>query len=115
MMRSDRALSRPSSIGIRSTVTGLSVLLVMLLVVRPLLRQLKGGPADAASAPTDEALAGLPESAAGSSGQQDENAAHHDQALLGKQVELAQRLVEEKPEEAIVALRRMLKPAETQS
>ena len=37
--------------------------------------------------------------------------AGQDQALLGKQVELAQRMVDEKPEEAIVALRRMLKPA----
>lgn len=102
-------------LALRSGLGLVALLLVLLLVVRPLLRQLKGGPADAASAPTDEALAGLPESTAGSSGQQDENAAQHDQALLGKQVELAQRLVEEKPEEAIVALRRMLKPAEAQS
>ena len=31
-----------------------------------------------------------------------------DGAVIGRQIELAQRMVEEKPEQAVVALRRML-------
>ncbi|NBW76831.1 MAG: flagellar M-ring protein FliF [Sphingomonadaceae bacterium] len=97
-------------LALRSLVGLLAVLLVLLLAVRPLLRQLKG------NAPADNGADGelaprLPGLAPPSPAQQE---AGTEQALLGKQVELAQRLVDEKPEEALVALRRMLKPAEAQ-
>ncbi len=92
-------------LALRSLLGLLAVLLVVFVVIRPLLRLLKRDPG--ASADGDEPaprLPGLaPPSPAADAGQ--------DQALLGKQVELAQRMVDEKPEEAIVALRRMLKPA----
>lgn len=99
-------------LALRSGLGLLAILLVVLLVVRPLLRALRREPADSAGeaeAGPAPRLPGLapPSPAAESAGD--------DQALLGRQVELAQRLVEEKPEEAIVALRRMLKPAEAQS
>lgn len=96
-------------LALRSGLGLLAVLLIGLLVVRPLLRSLKRAP-DSDSGPEEAAprLPGLapPSPAAETAG--------NDQALLGKQVELAQRLVDEKPEEAIVALRRMLKPTEAQ-
>ena len=93
------------SLALRSGLGLLAVLLVVFLVIRPLLRLLKRDPQtgakDGEPAPRLPGLA--PPSLAAEAGQ--------DQALLGKQVELAQRMVDEKPEETIVALRRMLKPA----
>ncbi len=103
------------NLALRSVLGLLALLLVLLLAVRPLLRQLKSSPADAAGTAVAEGATTPSANAPASTGQRDADAAQHDQALLGKQVELAQRLVEEKPEEAIVALRRMLKPAEAQS
>ncbi len=101
------------ALALRSVIGLLAVLLVLLLVVRPLLRQFtsRAGTADgeaAGDAYSEHAGQPVPLHAA-------DQEPGDDQALLGKQVELAQRLVEEKPEEAIVALRRMLKPAEAQS
>lgn len=97
-------------LALRSGLGLLAVLLVLFLVVRPLIRALKREPAAAPAAEEADA-AKAPRLAA--PGEADDDA-HDDRALLGQQVELAQRLVEEKPEEAIVALRRMLKPAEAQ-
>jgi flagellar M-ring protein FliF len=82
---------------LRSVLGLIAVLLVLLLLVRPLLGLLKRqpvGPADGLGAASAKPAA-----------------PREDPALLGKQVELAQRLVDEKPEDALVALRRMLKPA----
>jgi flagellar M-ring protein FliF len=81
---------------VRSVVALLAVLLVLLMGVRPLVRALKrgggeGGDGDGGAAP---ARAPAAQSA--------------DPALLGRQVGLAQRIVEEKPEDALVALRSLL-------
>lgn len=102
-------------LALRSLVGLLAVLLVLLLVVRPLLRQFKREPAEPANGSTDGASDGQLALAPSAPGSASADHAGDDQALLGKQVELAQRLVDEKPEEAIVALRRMLKPVEAQS
>ena len=91
------------SLVLRSLVGLLAVALVLLLVGRPLLKMLKRY-ADGNGSGAADSLA-LPGPAAGRSTGSD------DPAQLGKQVELAKRLVEEKPEDALVALRRMLKPA----
>jgi flagellar M-ring protein FliF len=78
---------------VRSMVALIGVVLVLLLGVRPLARALKREPGEktASTRPT----AALPQTAA-------------DSALLGRQVGLAQRIVEEKPEDALDALRKML-------
>ena len=87
----------------RSVVALLAVLLVLLLGVRPLLKTLRKEPA---SKPADGEGAEL--------AQPDENPARDpvtgaiDAELLGKQVSLAQRIVEEKPDDALHALRQML-------
>lgn len=93
------------SLALRSGLGLLAVLLVVFVVIRPLLRLLKRDPQTGVEdGEPAHRLPGLaPPSPAAEAGQ--------DQALLGKQVELAQRMVDEKPEETIVALRRMLKPA----
>ena len=78
---------------VRSTVALIAVLLVLLLGVRPLVRALKrGGNANTAGDPA--APRQIP--------------AASDPAMLGRQVGLAQRIVEEKPDDALVALRALL-------
>ncbi|WP_374526869.1 flagellar basal-body MS-ring/collar protein FliF [Novosphingobium sp.] len=95
------------AMALRSGVALLAVLLVLLLGVRPLIRALKREPAAASEA----ALIGedgepIPTPANPLTGAVDA-------ALLGRQVSLAQRIVEEKPEDALHALRQMLaSPAE---
>ncbi len=87
---------------VRSVVALIAVLLVLLMGVRPLIRTLKRGAADPENpdAPADgEAAAATPGNSA---------APAVDAALLGRQVGLAQRIVEEKPEDALLALRKML-------
>ncbi len=88
---------------VRSVVALLAVLLVLLMGVRPLVRALKREPA--AREDDDTEGASPPASA---------HAATPDAALLGRQVNLAQRIVEEKPDDALLALRQMLgtQPAE---
>jgi len=103
-------------LAVRSAVGLLAVLLVLLLAVRPLLRLLKRpapaeGGEDGGASPAARPGLALSSKAAATT----DNPPGDDQALLGRQVELAQRLVEEKPEEAITALRRMLKPADGQA
>ncbi len=96
---------------LRNVVALLAVLLVLLLGVRPLVKALKREPkseAQAAPATADgsgaegEAIAipGAPVSSAA--------AAHFDPAVLSEQVGLAQRLVSEKQDAAVAALRQML-------
>lgn len=89
----------------------LGVLLVLLLGVRPLIKAFrpdKSAPAAAAEdgeAPDGPSLSGLGTppipAMAGSS-------MPHDPEMLNKQVSLAQRMVEEQPESAVIALRKML-------
>lgn len=82
---------------VRSVIALIAVLLVLLIGVRPLIRALRrdkgaeGEAAPAATAPAAVAAGGAV-----------------DATLLGRQVSLAQRIVEEKPDDALVALRQML-------
>lgn len=98
-------------LALRAGLGLLAVLLILFLVVRPAMKALKREPRAAEpAAPGDPDLPAPADAADAQSAP-----AADDSALLGKQVELAQRLVEEKPEDALVALRRMLKTApETQ-
>lgn len=94
-------------LALRSVVGLLVVALVLLVAVRPLLRLLKRDPL-APEAAENGVLAGAGTTALPPATDAPEE---DDRALLGQQVELAQRLIEEKPEDAVIALRRMLKPA----
>lgn len=88
---------------VRSVVALLAVLLVLLMGVRPLIRALRREPAEQAPLPDDAAdgeLAARPAV--------DPATGEVDAALLGRQVGLAQRMVAEKPDEALDALRTML-------
>ena len=87
----------------RSVVALLAVLLVLLLGVRPLLKTLRKNPPPAPEASAAEAAAPGEDGPAG-----DPTPAATDADLLGRQVSLAQRIVEEKPDDALLALRRML-------
>ncbi len=93
------------------------VLLVLLLGVRPLVKALKRDPAPPPSAtaadetgeaasPTDDATGGQAALAAAPAG----TAPALDAALLGQRVGLAQRIVQEQPDDAVLALREMLNP-----
>lgn len=79
---------------VRSLVALLAVLLVLLLGVRPLVRALKRTPAERDAQGAAPAINHAQTAA--------------DTALLGKQVGLAQRIVEEKPDDALSALRALL-------
>jgi flagellar M-ring protein FliF len=81
---------------VRTVAALLGVLLVLLMGVRPLVRALKRDPAAVGE---NEARTGSAAPAPG---------APVDAAVLGRQVGLAQRIVKEKPEDALVALRAML-------
>lgn len=87
---------------VRSVVALLAVLLVLLMGVRPLIRALKREPGSAplADDAADGEVAARP-AVNPATGQVDA-------ALLGRQVGLAQRIVAEKPDEALDALRTML-------
>lgn len=91
---------------VRNGVALLAVLLVLLLGVRPIVKAIRGNRAAAvATAEAADEPAGpeaLPDAAANPQG------AAHDPGLLGRQVGLAQRLVAEKPDSAVIALRQML-------
>lgn len=93
---------------LRNGVALLAVLLVLLLGVRPLIRALRRDPQPAAEdgEATGENGPLLP-SPAGMTASPLSGAI--DSALLGQQVSLAQRMVEEQPESAVIALRQMLK------
>lgn len=87
---------------LRSLLGLIAVALVIVLIARPLLKILqKNRTGDA----PDQALGPVPV-LSGPGSVQGQNG---DPAVLAQQVELAQRLVQEKPDDALVALRRMLK------
>lgn len=87
------------AMAVRTGAGLLAVVLVLLLGVRPLVRALKREPA--AAEPANESAEAPPAASA------------VDAALLGRQVGLAQRIVEEQPDDALHALRQMLSaPAE---
>lgn len=90
------------AMAVRSAVALLAVLLVLLLGVRPLVRALKREPREPAPEGTGPELAALPPTGA-------------DPAVLGQQVNLAQRIVQEKPDDALVALRAMLGQPRTET
>ena len=102
---------------VRNGVALLAVLLVLLLGVRPLIKTLRKDPAKADPAAGTPAIgqgggeagealpSGLPAEA-----MLDPETGVVDAELLSQQVGLAQRIVAEKPENAVVALRQMLNP-----
>ena len=99
---------------VRSVVALIAVLLVLLLGVRPLIKALRREP-QAAPEEGKLALPGLAagEGATGEGAQGNEAVAQAfagpiDPALLSQHVGIAQRLVAEKPDNAVVALRQML-------
>ena len=97
---------------LHNSVALIAVLLVLLLGVRPLIKALKKSgetppaAAEDAEAEGEEQLASIEELKDPVTGAIDADA-------LGRQVGLAQRIVTEKPDEAVIALRNMLKPAES--
>lgn len=89
---------------VRAVAALLALLLVLLLGVRPLVRTLKRQPGEVVVVAADEAAAADPsDSPAAKPGSSEDEA-----ELLGRKVGLAHRMVEEQPEEALLALRRML-------
>ncbi len=99
---------------VRSVVALLAVLLVLLLGVRPLVRALKRDPAAATDAQAEDAPDGEPGD--GTADPADPAAPRPvDATLLGRQVGLAQRIVDEKPDDALLALRKMLANPEPES
>ncbi|WP_374281587.1 flagellar basal-body MS-ring/collar protein FliF [Novosphingobium sp.] len=98
------------AMAVRYGVALLAVLLVLLLGVRPLVKALKREPAPALPAAADGEMDGEPgDGGEGETGQpRAGSGAAPDPAVLGRQVSLAQRIVEEKPDDALHALRQML-------
>ncbi|HKR24270.1 MAG TPA: flagellar M-ring protein FliF, partial [Allosphingosinicella sp.] len=97
---------------VRNGVALLAVLLVLLLGVRPLVKVLRREPAAPLPAP-EGAGGGLDLIAAAplaAEEMMDPETGVVDAELLSQQVGLAQRIVAEKPENAVVALRQMLNP-----
>jgi len=104
------------AMAVRNGVALLAVLLTLLLGVRPLIKALKREPvapddAGANADDTDE-----DGEAASPAAITDKSTAREpvDPEMLGKQVGLAQRLVREKPDTAVAALRQMLTDPETE-
>lgn len=95
------------ALAVRSAAAVIAVLLVLLLAVRPLLKLMRREP-PAAAAPE-----GMAEGTDDTGGPAAASAAINS-ALLGQQVSLAQRIVEEKPDDALHALRQMLAQANTE-
>ena len=104
------------AMAVRNGVALLAVLMTLLLGVRPLIKALKRDPVTpdpADASPRDDEDSDNDE-------QSGRNAAKRaprepvDPEMLGKQVGLAQRLVREKPDTAVAALRQMLTDPETE-
>jgi len=87
---------------LRNAVALLAVLLVLLFGVRPLLKAVTGNRRQ----PGDEETGDRP--AAGMSAMGPQRDAGPDRSQLAAQIELAQRIVREQPDDALLALRRML-------
>jgi flagellar M-ring protein FliF len=106
------------AMAVRNGVALLAVLMTLLLGVRPLIKALKRDPVppeDTKALPSPAAENGDDETGE-AGGRQDKPAAKEpiDPELLGKQVGLAQRLVREKPDTAVAALRQMLNDPEAE-
>jgi flagellar M-ring protein FliF len=108
------------AMAVRNGVALLAVLMTLLLGVRPLIKALKRDPAppepsETAAEDTDE-TDDAPEDAASDGARPAKAAASEpvDPEMLGKQVGLAQRLVREKPDTAVAALRQMLTDQEAE-
>lgn len=89
---------------VRAVAALLALVLVLLLGVRPLVKALKREPGEVVVVAAEDGMA---------TEQSDQpaaiaEAAEDEAALLGRKVGLAHRMVEEQPEEALLALRRML-------
>jgi len=96
---------------VRNAVALIAVLLVLLLGVRPLIKALKREPTPALPAPEAGGAGGVEMIAAAplaAEEMMDPETGVVDAELLSQQVGLAQRIVAEKPENAVVALREML-------
>ncbi|WP_374408681.1 flagellar basal-body MS-ring/collar protein FliF [Pelagerythrobacter sp.] len=91
---------------VRNLVALISVLLVLFLVARPIVRALTG-PKDAAEDEDAEGEGAMPLPAGRRLAAQP-MAAEPDREQLSAQIELAQRIVREQPDDALEALRRML-------
>lgn len=94
---------------LRNVVALLAVLLVLLLGVRPMLKLMKGRAEAKQALENGEAAEG---ESSGTrltgEGHPASPAALPDREALGRQVELAQRIVREKPDDALLALRQLL-------
>lgn len=99
---------------VRNVVALLAVLMVLLLGVRPLIKVLRREPAkpDVAADGAAGAVEMIPAPLAAEAMMNPETGVV-DAELLSQQVGLAQRIVAEKPENAVVALRQMLNPPAT--
>ena len=86
---------------VRNAVALLAVLLVLLLAVRPALKMLKGKGAKGDKAGADA-------NAANGAAQIMLPASGFDREDLDAQIQLAQRIAREQPDDAVLALRRML-------
>lgn len=99
---------------VRTVAALIAVLLVLLLGVRPLVRALKREPKEViVAAPTAEGEqtndeAGSETKAKKKARDGEEEESEDEAALLGRKVGMAHRMVEERPEEALLALRQML-------
>lgn len=93
---------------LRNVVALLAVLLVLLLGVRPLIKALRRDPAPTPTGP--QAIDAQLEGPVPVEEMTDPETGRIDAELLTRQVGLAQRLVEERPETAVAALRQMLNP-----
>ena len=87
----------------------IGVVLVLLLGVRPLVRALKRDPAPALPPPAEQSIEQQAEAA--TEKLKDPVTGAIDAALLGRQVSMAQTIVAERPDEAVEALRDMLRPS----
>lgn len=86
----------------------IGVVLVLVLGVRPLVRALKRDPAPALPPPAEQSIEQQAEAA--TEKLKDPVTGAIDAALLGRQVSMAQTIVAERPDEAVEALRDMLRP-----
>jgi len=104
------------AMAVRNGVALLAVLLTLLLGVRPLIKALKREPVAPDDAGADADDTDEDGDAASPAAITDKSTAREpvDPEMLGKQVGLAQRLVREKPDTAVAALRQMLTDPETE-
>jgi flagellar M-ring protein FliF len=97
------------AIVVRNVAALLAVLLVLLLGVRPLIKTLRGNPSSARKkAAEDEEADAIAIPALPAEAMMNPDTGKVDAALLSQQVGLAQRIVEERPDSAVAALRQML-------